>query len=125
MVERRTIGLDGKRHLTLVQKKLHQNVIISRLDTVSRSVSVSAYSQKPLSVDMKEAVSRNVNNAVEEYRLASYDIKGLRKIMEDVRADIPVSTYTMDDSGEDILLSNTLRNEVKSRLEIRFLFFGR
>ena len=35
------------------------------------------------------------------------------------------SLVHMDDSGEDILLSNTLRNEVKSRLEIRFLFFGR
>ena len=32
------------------------------------------------------------------------------------------SLVHMDDSGEDILLSNTLRNEVKSRLEIRFLF---
>ena len=30
------------------------------------------------------------------------------------------SLVHMDDSGEDILLSNTLRNEVKSRLEIRF-----
>ena len=35
------------------------------------------------------------------------------------------SLVHMDDSGEDILLSNTLRNEVKSRLEIRFLLFGR
>lgn len=35
------------------------------------------------------------------------------------------SLVHMDDSGEDILLSNTLLNEVKSRLEIRFLFFGR
>ena len=34
------------------------------------------------------------------------------------------SLVHMDDSGEDILLSNTLRNEVKSRLEIRFLSSG-
>ena len=35
------------------------------------------------------------------------------------------SLVHMDDSGEDILLSNPLRNEVKSGLELRFLFFGR
>ena len=35
------------------------------------------------------------------------------------------SPVHMDDSGEDLLLSNTLRNEVKSRLELRFLSFGR
>ncbi len=33
------------------------------------------------------------------------------------------SLVHMDDSGEDILLSNTIRNEVKSRLEIRFLCY--
>ena len=34
------------------------------------------------------------------------------------------SLVHMDDSGEDILLSNTLRNEVKRRLEIRFCYSG-
>ena len=81
-------------------------VLISELDTAGRTVSVSAYSQKPLSVDMKEAISGNVNNAVEEYRLASYDIKGLKKILEEVRVDIPVSTYTMDDSGQEKITSS-------------------
>ena len=81
-------------------------VLISELDTAARTVSVSAYSQKPLSVDMKEAISGNVNNAVEEYRLASYDIKGLKKILEEVRVDIPVSTYTMDDSGQEKITSS-------------------
>ena len=81
-------------------------VLISELDTVSRTVSVSAYSQKPLSVDMKEALRANVNNAVEEYRLATYDIKGLKQILEEVRADVPVSTYTMDDSGQEKITSS-------------------
>ena len=81
-------------------------VLISGLDTVSRTVSVSAYSQKPLSVDMKETLSRNVSNAVEEYRLESYDIKGLRQILEDVRVDIPVATYTMDASGQEKITSS-------------------
>ena len=65
-----------------------------------------AYSQKPLSVDMKEAVSANVNNAVEEYRLAAFNIKGLRQIMEEVQADIPISTYTVDDSGSETITSS-------------------
>ncbi len=81
-------------------------VVISALDTVSRSVSVSAYSQKPLSVDMKEALSRNVNEAVEEYRLASYDIKGLKQILDEVKADIPVATYTMDEEGRETMTSS-------------------
>lgn len=75
-------------------------VLVSPLDSVAKSVTVSAYSSKPMSVDMKEAIRGNVNKAVEEYRLSSYDIDGLKQIMEDVQADIPVSTYTLEDDGE-------------------------
>lgn len=81
-------------------------VVISPLDTVAKSVTVSAYSHKPVSVDLKDAIGRNVNKAVEEYRLASYNIDDLKQIMEDVKADIPVSTFTMDDSGEEKISSS-------------------
>ena len=74
-------------------------VEISSLDTVGRTVSVTAYSGKPMSVELKEALSKNVSEAVENYRLAQYDIDGLRQIMEDVSVSIPVSTYTMEEGG--------------------------
>lgn len=81
-------------------------VLVSPLDSVSRTVSVSAFSSKPISMDMKDAISRNVNEAIEEYRLATYDIDGLKQIMEDVQADIPVSTYTLEDDGEEKITSS-------------------
>lgn len=98
-------------------------VIISGLDTVSRTVSVSAYSQKPLSVDMKETLSRNVANAVEEYRLESYDIKGLRQILEDVRVDIPVATYTMDASGQEKITSSEVYMAISLVLSVIIYMF--
>ena len=98
-------------------------VLISPLDTVKKSVSVSAYSQKPLSVDVKEALGRNVNNAVEDYRLASYDIKGLKQILEDVKADIPVSTYTMDDSGQEQITSSEVYMIISLVLSIVIYMF--
>lgn len=81
-------------------------VVVSPLDQETRSVSVSAYSLKPMSVDMKEAIRANVNRAVEDYRLESYDIDGLKQILEDVQADIPVSTYTLEDDGEARITSS-------------------
>ena len=98
-------------------------VLISGLDTVSRTVSVSAYSQKPLSVDMKETLSRNVANAVEEYRLESYDIKGLRQILEDVRVDIPVATYTMDASGQEKITSSEVYMAISMVLSVIIYMF--
>lgn len=81
-------------------------VVVSPLDQETRSVSVSAYSLKPMSVDMKEAIRANVNKAVEDYRLESYDIDGLKQILEDVQADIPVATYTLEDDGEARITSS-------------------
>ena len=98
-------------------------VLISPMDTVAKTVSVSAYSGKPLSMDMKEAIGRNVNNAIEEYRLASYNIKDLKQIMEDVKADIPVSTYTMDDSGEEKISSSEVYMFVSLILSVIIYMF--
>ena len=98
-------------------------VLISPMDTVAKTVSVSAYSGKPLSMDMKEAIGRNVNNAIEEYRLASYNIKDLKQIMEDVKADIPVSPYTMDDSGEEKISSSEVYMFVSLILSVIIYMF--
>ena len=81
-------------------------VVVSPLDSVNKTVSVEAYSGKPISVDMKESIRSNVNKAVEEYRLSSYNIDGLKQIMEDVQADIPVSTYTLEDDGDAKITSS-------------------
>ena len=81
-------------------------VVVSPLDSAGRTVTVSAYSLKPMSVDMKEAIRGRVNDAVEDYRLETYKISGLKQIMEDVKADVSVSTFTLGESGEEKISSS-------------------
>ena len=69
---------------------------VSPLDSAARTVTAEIYSVKPVSVDIKESIAGMVGTAVEDYRLAGYDIKGLKQIMEDVKAEIHVATYTID-----------------------------
>ena len=76
-------------------------VVVSPIDSASRSVTVASYSEKPLSVDLKEGVRSKVNDAVEDYRLDLYDIEDLKQIMSDIKADVPISTYVFDESGEE------------------------
>jgi len=80
-------------------------VVVSPLDTVLRTVSVASYSEKPLSVELKDRVQSRVNDAVEDYRLALYEIDDLKQIMEDVKADASINTYVFDDSGEEKMTS--------------------
>ncbi len=81
-------------------------VVISPLDSAARTVSVASYSPKPLSMELKEGIGSKVNDAVEDYRLAQYDIHDLKQIMEDVQADVSVMTYTLDESGEEKITSS-------------------
>jgi len=65
------------------------------------NVSVTTYSTKPVSVDIKEMLESQIEEAVEDYRLQQYDIEDLKQIMSDVKADVQISTFTIDDAGEE------------------------
>ena len=76
-------------------------VIISPIDSATNSVNVASYSEKPLSIDLTEDVRSKVDDAVEDYRISQYDIADLKAIMEDIRVDVPMSTFVFDESGEE------------------------
>ena len=81
-------------------------LVVSPLDSASRTVHVYSYSDKPLSVELKESISSAASRAVEDYRISMYDVGDLKQIMEDVKADVQVLTYTLDETGEEKITSS-------------------
>lgn len=75
-------------------------VVISPIDS-ARTVSVQTFSKKPAGVDFSEGLSRRVSDAVEDYRINSYDIAGLDEIMSSVRANVKVQEYTLGADGKE------------------------
>ena len=73
-------------------------VLVSPLDSTS-SVGIQCYSKKPVGVDFSEAIRGKANKAVEQYRISRYQISGLEQIMKDVKADVKLNEFTLDDSG--------------------------
>ena len=63
-------------------------------------VSVVSYSKEPLSMDIKNAINRTVNKAVETQKLARYDIVDLDSILADVKTDIKVNAMTLTSDGD-------------------------
>ncbi len=76
-------------------------VVVSPLDTLKKTVSVQAYSKDPLGVEFTGGLSDKVDDAVEEYRIAQYGIDNLPQIMEDVKSNVKVTEYTLDESGKE------------------------
>ena len=98
-------------------------VVVSPLDTVSRNLAVTSYSVKPVSMELKEGVQSKVNDAVEDYRLAQYEVGDLKQIMEDVKSDISMSTYTLDESGEEKITSSEVYMIISMVLSIIIYMF--
>ena len=75
-------------------------LVVSAIDT-TRSVSAEIFSSKPFGMEVNEAVTARINRAVEDYRIASYDIAGLDQILKDVKANVKLRSYTMDEDGKE------------------------
>lgn len=94
---------------------------ISALDSASRSVNADITSRKPLGLEMSENINNRINKAVENFRIASYNIEGLEDIMNEVKANVRLRSYTMDDSGEE-KISEAGVNSILSMILGMFIF---
>lgn len=98
-------------------------VVISPIDSVAKTVSVSSYSAKPLTIELEEGVCSKVNDAVEDYRLAQYEISDLKQIMDSIKSDVSMSTYILGESGEEKITSSEVYMMISMVLSIIIYMF--
>ncbi len=78
-------------------------LVISPLDSVAKTVTATTYSEKPLGMETSEIIESHINKAVEGYRVNSFGIEGLEKIMSDVKSNVSLKTYTVDETGTETI----------------------
>ena len=76
---------------------------ISELDESTKNVTADTYSVKPLGMDTGENIENRINDAVEAYRIDSYGIENLESIMKEVRSNVHLHSYTVDESGKETI----------------------
>ena len=76
---------------------------ISPLDSATKSVTATTYADKPMGMETAEVIENRINDAVEAYRINSYDIPGLEQIMEDVHSNVHLTSYTVDEEGKETI----------------------
>ena len=81
---------------------------VSPLDSLN-SVRVSTYASKAVSVDLLAKIQDDVNAAVEDYRLDLLNLSGVKNTLEEIKSDVNIDTYTIDDNGEAKLESAELK----------------
>lgn len=105
MVSNEAVTFSDYSILTLDEFKALENytaqVNISEYNPETKSVDVIVYTRNPLSMSTRDVISRNVNDAVEAYRLQQYNIANLKEIMAEVQANVDITTVTLGKDGEE------------------------
>ena len=107
----------------LSELEMDAMVLVSPLDSSTKSVNVSAFSNSPISVDLKERISDKIDEAVEDYRISLYDVGDLKQIMNEVKSDINISTYTLGEDGEEKISSSEVFMIISLLLSTIIYFF--
>lgn len=86
---------------SLGEFKLDAVLFISELDQENKTVEADLSSSKPLGLEMTENINTKINDAVENYRISSYNIEGLDAILKDVKPHIRLKSFTVDEEGKE------------------------
>lgn len=76
---------------------------ISALDEATKSVAAESFSEKPLGMETSEIISNKINDAIQKFRVDSYGIENLSAIMDDVKPNIRLKSYTLDAEGKETI----------------------
>lgn len=73
---------------------------ISKIDE-QNNLQASFTSVKPVGMGVTATMSRYIDDALEDYRIRSYNIDGLEEIVNSVKADVPIRTFVLDEKGDE------------------------
>jgi ABC-2 type transport system permease protein len=96
---------------------------VSPLDSATKSVTATTYADKPMGMETAEVIERRINDAVEAYRIDSYDIPGLDQIMEEVHSNVHLTSYTVDEQGKETISQSEVYMIVSMALAMMLYMF--
>ena len=98
-------------------------LLISPIDSVQKTVTPELVSLKPFGMSLTENVSNRIDKAVEDYRIASYDIEGLETILKEIKASVKLRSYTLTESGEEKISESSVYSIISMVLGIVVFLF--
>lgn len=96
---------------------------ISALNEETKDFTADIFSQKPFGMELTDNVSSKLDKALEDYRIGTYNIEGLDRILKEVKADVQLTSYTVADDGEEKLSEAGVYSIVSMLLGIFIFLF--
>lgn len=96
---------------------------ISSLNEQTKDFSATIFSQKPFGMELTDNISGKLDKVLENYRIGTYNIEGLDRILEEVKANVDLKSYTVAEDGEEKLSEAGVYSIVSMLLGIFIFLF--
>lgn len=96
---------------------------VSALNGETKDFTADIFSQKPFGMEVTDDISDKLDKALEDYRISTYDIEGLDRILKEVKADVSLKAYTVAADGEEKLSEAGVYSIVSMLLGIFIFLF--
>lgn len=87
------------------------------------SLSVNAYSIKPLGLSLMENLENKINDCVRDYRIQLFHIDNLKEILEEVKPSIQIKTFTIGEDGQETISNDAVYRVVSLLFGIILFIF--
>lgn len=82
------------------EKGMYAVVVVSPLDS-SKNLSITAYSEKQINMDLQGQIRKSARKAVEDNKLRAYNIPNLDEVLKDIKSEVSLSTYQIGEDGKE------------------------
>lgn len=86
---------------SLVKNEDTDAVLVIPAGVANGSDGLSLYSRKASSLSLESGITSQVNDIIENERIASYNIAGLDKILEEIHSDVSLKAYRTESGSEE------------------------
>jgi ABC-2 type transport system permease protein len=83
-------------------------IVVINGDLTKDNKAVTVYSEKQVELELKSEISGQLSKFVEDKKLDAYKVPGIKKMMQDARTHIEVTTKKLDENGNEALTSSEM-----------------
>ena len=84
---------------SLYAHKEYDGFLIIDADILTNPSGVTLYTREAGSLELESSISNNISDIIEQKRLSDMDMSNIRSILEDIQADVTLTTYRLTDDN--------------------------
>lgn len=98
-------------------------IVVIKGDLIKDSSAVAVYSEKQVGLELESTISKQLSEYVENKKLEAYRIPNIKKMVENARTKIAVTTIKLDEHGNEEITSSVVATIIGALATVMIYMF--